>query len=72
MARRKHELGFEDFDLRVEREDDGEIWISFHCSGKCVLTMTWEDLREVVDFAAVHGLGMQAPYIVEMADVPDD
>lgn len=69
--REKHELGFADFDVRVEVEEKGAVWISFHDSTQCLLTMQWHDLREVVDFAARHGLRMDAPYIVEKREAEE-
>jgi hypothetical protein len=50
-----HELGLEEFDARVSVDLDGSVWISFHESGKCVLTMNPEDLGKVVSFAEMHG-----------------
>jgi hypothetical protein len=64
----KHEKSFEEFDLRVEINDEGDVWITFHDSTKMLLGMTWDDLREVLDFAATHGLKMTNPYVVEYAD----
>jgi hypothetical protein len=61
----RHEKAFGQFDMRLSVEADGDMWISFCIDNKCVLTMTWEELREILDFAAVHGLKMQQPYLVE-------
>ena len=50
----RHELSFEDFDMRVSVESDGGVWVSFHENGKCVFTISTLDLRDVVAFVERH------------------
>lgn len=64
-VREKHEVSFETFDLLVELDDDGNCRIFFGLGGKNLLAMEWDDLREVIDFVARHGLGMAVPELVE-------
>lgn len=65
----KHSTTFEYFDLHVDVNDEGnaEIRIAFP-ERVSYLAMTWDDLREVVDFAAQHAIGMKNPYVVEFED----
>ena len=51
----RHELSFEEFDLRVSVEAGGDVWVSFHESGKCVFTISTSDLADAVAFVEQHG-----------------
>lgn len=50
----RYELSFEDFDFRVSVDGDGEASISFHESGKCAFSCSWNDLSECLSFARTH------------------
>lgn len=65
-----HSITFEHFDLTVEVSDEGtvEIWLVATTRGAGSIRMEWDTLCEVIDFAAVHGLGMKKPNIVEYRD----
>lgn len=60
-----HEWATEEFNLRVEITEDGDVEISFHDRTKCVLSMDWDTMREAIDFIGKHGLGMRVPMFVE-------
>jgi hypothetical protein len=64
-----HRKAYEDFDLVVSLDDEGdaEIEILFH-DATTRLPMHWDDLRDIIDFAAIHALGMTSPYVVEYED----
>lgn len=64
-----HTKSFEYFDLHVIVNDEGdsEIRLDFPEPFPS-LALHWDDLREVIDFAAVHALGMKDPYVVEYED----
>jgi hypothetical protein len=65
----KHECSFEEFDVRVQVEADGACWVSFRAGGYTMLTLSLDDFREVLNFAAIHGpLRMTRPYVVEYAE----
>lgn len=55
IATERHELSFEEFDVRVSVEHDGRVWISFHESSRCVFTIEASDLSLVVAFTEKHG-----------------
>lgn len=52
-----HSTSFDYFDLHVEVTDDGDVRVklAFPEAVKSI-GMTWDELREVIDFAAVHYL----------------
>lgn len=65
----RHTLSFEEFDLVVDVSPEGNVFIKFRSPASGLeLDMTWDDLREAVAFAAVHGLQMHEPYVVEFAE----
>ena len=65
----KHSKSFEYFDLHVDVTDEGDVRIELAFPEPfSTLALHWDDLREMLDFAAVHGLGMKEPYVVEYRD----
>lgn len=53
-ATERHELSFEEFDVRVSVEHDGNVWISFHEASKCAFTISATDLSMVAAFVEKH------------------
>ncbi len=51
----RHELSFDGYDARVQVTDEGGVWVSFHESGKCVFSISAQDLGDVVAFVESHG-----------------
>lgn len=51
----RHEQDFEEFSFRVSVDNNGEIWVGFHESGKCAFSCSLDDLRTCVEFASRHG-----------------
>lgn len=66
----KHTMSFDYFDLTVEVSDDGDIEVEFTAveAGAGRLRMPWDTFREVIDFTARHGMGINQPYVVEYND----
>lgn len=62
LTSEKHELLFDDFDLRVSVKQDGKIWISFQEFGKCAFSCDWDTFRECMDFIGTHGLKIENPW----------
>ena len=63
----RHTTSFEYFDLAVEVSDDGDVTVELTAAGDGVghIKMDWDDLREVIDFAGVHGLKMKEVWLSE-------
>lgn len=51
----RHTKPFDDFDLRVEVQDSGDVWVIFVRSGDPKVTLSVDDLSEVVAFTETHG-----------------
>jgi hypothetical protein len=56
----RHTTSFDYFDLTVDVTDDGSVEVEFAAADKGVgrIRMSWDDLREVIDFVGKHGLNM--------------
>ncbi len=64
----RHTKSFEYFDLEITLSDgDAEIVMRFP-ERVSSIGMVWDDVREILDFAAQHALGMKEPYVVEYED----
>lgn len=65
----RHTTSFDYCDLAVDIDDDGEVTVEFTAVGEGVgrIRMNWETFVEAVYFAAIHGLGMHIPTLVEQA-----
>lgn len=61
----KHSTEIEGVSVRVDVLDEGDVSVAFQ---QGAVSFSWDGLREVLDFAAKHGLGMQNPYVVEYDD----
>jgi hypothetical protein len=64
-----HSTSFEEFDFEVTVQDDGSVNVYLKSVAPTRnLGMTWDELCELVHFAAIHGLGMKNPWIGEYAE----
>lgn len=53
----KHELSFDTFKIVVFVDKDDNVSVDFHepIEQGLLLSMSWDDLREVLDFVGIHG-----------------
>jgi hypothetical protein len=66
----EHVKAFEEFDLHVQTTNEGESFYTLRFpEATKTLALHWDDIRELLDFAAVHGLGMKDPWVVESTQV---
>lgn len=70
----KHVWNAEEFDLEVLLDEEGRVTVDFYGPATGIgprdllVTMPWDEFREVIDFVCKHGLGMDAPYVVEFKE----
>jgi len=70
----KHVWNAEEFDLEVLIDDDGGVTVDFYAPSSDIgprsllVTMPWDEFREVIDFVCKHGLGMDDPYVVPFTE----
>jgi len=67
----RHIVTFEGFDLHVSVGSEGNVEVSFHAQGKCVLSMDFDTFRDVIDCVGRFGLAMKSPMLVEEEVVKD-
>jgi hypothetical protein len=64
-----HTKAFDYFDLTARITDDGDVFVAFvFPEPNAEFEISWDEMREVIEFVGIHGLAMKSPWLVEYSE----